>query len=247
MNWLNYFRKNQENRFTCEQISKIKVPREMRRAFVKSLQKFQVGESGEGNHLRQQAATVGDEDYSLTIDLFIKEEQEHARLMAQVLRNLRAPLISKHWSDQCFILLRRLFRLDEELLVLLMPEMIAKCYFRALRDGLENPSLKSTFNQILKDEEGHLAFHTHHLNNTFKTRSFQRRMFTHVTWRALFRLVCVIVLMDHGTLLRHVGLSRKAFWNECGEIFDEVAAGIFSPAHMLRTPNFNQASTGHPA
>ncbi len=131
-NWLNYFKSNRIQRQDIPSDHEINIEPNLRGPLIRSLQRFQVGESGEGHHLRRQAAKSGDADYQAAIDLFIKEEQEHARLMACVLRKLNAPLIEHHWSDACFILLRRLFGLHHELLVLLMPEMIAKRYFRAL-------------------------------------------------------------------------------------------------------------------
>jgi hypothetical protein len=236
MNWLNYFNYNRDHRFPVDWESPIHLSQEFRKHFVRSLQKFQVGESGEGRHLRQRAAQTGDPRYMATIDLFIKEEQEHARLMGEILKRLQAPLLTSHWSDVCFILLRRLFGLKEELLVLLIPEMIAKRYFKALQDGTDSKVLQQVFAQICHDEEGHVAFHTHYLNQFYSHLPFHQRMIIQVLWRFVFRAACLVVLWDHGSILKAVGEKRIAFWNECGRIFDETAAGIFTPPHLLRTP-----------
>jgi len=40
-------------------------------------------------------------------------------------------------------------------------------------------------------------------------------------------------MWDHRAILRAVGVAPREFWRDCGLIFDEVAAGIFSPAHVL--------------
>ena len=53
MNWLRYFEYNRDHRepipwATCENLD---APR-LRKAFVRSLQKFQIGESGEGRLMR---------------------------------------------------------------------------------------------------------------------------------------------------------------------------------------------------
>jgi hypothetical protein len=194
------------------------------------LQKFQIGESGEGRHLRRKAATTGDPTYQAAIDLFIKEEQEHARLMAGILCQLNARLLHAHWSDGCFVLLRRLFGLHHELLVLLMPEMIAKRYFRALRDAFAHPTLRTAFEQILWDEEGHLAFHVDYLQRAFAWKSLPARAVVQAIWRCVFRLACLVVIVDHYAILKGTGVSSAKFWWDCGLIFDEVAAGIFSCA-----------------
>jgi hypothetical protein len=40
-------------------------------------------------------------------------------------------------------------------------------------------------------------------------------------------------MFDHRDIVRGAGLPLHEFWRECGCIFDEVAAGVFSPAHVL--------------
>jgi hypothetical protein len=118
-------------------------------------------------------------------------------------------------------------------MVLLMPEMIAKRYFRALHDGTGNAVLKAVFLQIAQDEDGHLAFHIEYLRRAFQRMSFTRRILVLVIWRIAFRVTCLAVMLDHWPVLNAVGIKPRQFWDDCGEIFDEVAAGIFSPAHLL--------------
>ena len=69
-----------------------------------------------------------------------------------------ATLLQRHWSNGCFILLRRLFGLNQELLVLLMPEMIAKRFFRALHDGVSDPALRAVFAQMTRRAIWHFTF-----------------------------------------------------------------------------------------
>src|SRR5260370_32900502 len=107
--WLNYFKANRIHRHAIPWERDINIDPCLHAPLIRSLRRFQVGESGEGRHLRRQAARSGDADYQAAIDLFIKEEQEHARLMAGILKKLNAPVLGHHWSDSCFILLRRLF------------------------------------------------------------------------------------------------------------------------------------------
>ena len=232
-NWLNYFEHNRGHRLPVPWERAIEVEPHLCAPLIRSLQKFQLGESGEGRRLKRHAAKTGDVAYAAAIDLFIKEEQEHARLMAEILRALNAPLIQRHWSDGCFIFMRQLFGLHQELMVLLLPEMIAKCYFRALHDGTRDPVLRAVFAQIARDEDGHLAFHIEYLRRAFEPMSFSRRIGTLVIWRMVFRVTCAVVMLDHRAVLRAAGMNPRAFWRACGKIFDEVAAGIFSPAHLL--------------
>jgi hypothetical protein len=231
--WLNYFTWNRANRPSVPWEQGIKAEPGLRGPLVRSLQKFQLGESGEGRTLRQHAAASGDPIYAAAIDLFIKEEQEHSRLMGGVLRLLNAPLLESHWTDNLFVGMRHRFGIRQEIMVLLLPEMIARCYFRALRDGTRDPVMQAVFAQIVQDEYGHLAFHVDYLRRAFESMSFSRRIAVQVAWRILFRATCLVVMFDHRDVLCAVGLSQREFWRECGGIFDEVAAGIFSPAHIL--------------
>jgi hypothetical protein len=229
-NWLNYFVENRMNRMPVPWERGIQVELHLQAPLVRSLQKFQLGESGEGRKLKRHARETGDAAYAAAIDLFIGEEQEHARLMGKILRELNAPLLKNHWSDRCFVFMRQLFGLHQELMVLLLPEMIAKRYFRALHDGTKDPVLRTVFAQIVRDEEGHLAFHIEYLRRAFEGMSFSRRIAVLVLWRIVFRATCVVVMMDHRKVLRAAGMKPRQFWDDCGVIFDEVAAGIFSPA-----------------
>jgi len=193
--------------------------------------------------IRSPKLSVGEAAYETAIDLFIKEENEHARLMALILQKLEAPLLRHHWSDGCFVFLRRLFGLNSEILVLLMPEMIAKRYFRALHDGFSDPTLRAVCSQILHDEQGHVAFHTHFLHEAFRSMPVLLRAALRTLWRLVYRMACLVVLVDHRAILRGAGLSLTAFWWDCGLIFDEVAAGIFSlapaPTFQVTLPTLN--------
>ena len=236
MNWLSYFEYNRDHRMRISWDLPIALSKYVRKQFIRSLQKFQVGESGEGRHLRKRAAQTGDAQYIASVGLFIKEEQEHARLMAGILKSLGAPLISGHWSDVCFILLRRLFGLKEELLILLIPEMIAKRYFKALHDGIDSPVVRQVCAQICHDEDAHVSFHTNYLNKFYSPLPFHERMIIQTLWRFVFRGACLVVLWDHGAILRAAGVRTITFWNDCGRIFDEATAVIFSPPQVLKNP-----------
>jgi hypothetical protein len=212
----------------------------LRGPLIHSLQRFQIGESGEGRHLRRYAATTGDAEYQECVDLFIKEEQEHSRLQARILDALGAPLLRHHWSNSCFVHLRRLFALEEELLVLLVPEMIAQRYFRALREGTGDPALRAVFARIVSDEDGHVAFHVDFLRQRLAGLPLARRILLRAGWRAVFRGACLVVMWDHRAALRAVRVPLPFFWWDCGLIFDEVAAAILrrAPVGALNLASF---------
>jgi len=241
--WLEYFERNRVQRMEIPWGGVPDLPAEVLGPLIRSLQRFQVGESGEGSHLRRQAAATGDPCYQASIELFIREEQEHARLMANFLQRLGAPLLTHHWSDACFIFLRHLFSLEHELLVLLVPEIIAKRYFRTLRDGCSEPMLRAMCAQILHDEEGHVRFHVEFLQKALARKSFWRRLALLSAWKLLFQAACFVVIWDHRSVLRALQVSLTAFWLDCSLMFDEAAAAAFqSPSRPTEAPDAKPAA-----
>lgn len=241
--WLNYFEWNRKHRDPIPWESALQIESHLRGPLIRSLQKFQIGESGEGRKLRRHAAATQNQVYAAAIDLFIQEEQEHARLMAEILKRLDAPLLQSHWSDNCFMGMRHLFGLHQELLVLLLPEMIAKIYFRALHNSSHDPILQAVTAQIEHDENGHLAFHIEYLHRAFASMSFSKRIVAQVLWRSVYRVTCLVVMIDHRDLLQAAGVNLRDFWHDCGVVFDEVAARIFHPDRMM-LPAMTAAPSG---
>ncbi len=171
MNWRTYFEQNRLQRRLIPWPVGITVEPHLRTPLIRSSQRFQVGETGEGQHLKMGAAASGDADYAATIALFIAEEHEHARLLERILAELEAPLLKSHWSDSIFVLVRHLMGLKLELVVLLSAELIAKRYYRALYEGTHDPILRAIFAQICDDEEGHIAFHCDFLGRAWAGQS----------------------------------------------------------------------------
>lgn len=106
MNWLEHFKQNKADRMSIPWRRKLKVEPKLERPLIRSLKRFQVGESGDGKHVKAYARLTGDVDYTETINLFVAEEQEHARLMGRVLKRMGATLLDSHWSDRVFVTLR---------------------------------------------------------------------------------------------------------------------------------------------
>jgi hypothetical protein len=196
---------------------------------ARSLQRFQVGEQGDGLHLRSAAARTRDPAYAQAIELFVREEQGHSRLLAQVLARLGAPVLAHHWSDACFVFLRRRAGLRLEVLVLLVAELIAQHYYPTLRDGVvDDAALHAVFAQIAQDEEGHVAFHCAYLHSALAPLPWVARSAIRRGWRLLFRVTCLAVLLDHWGALRAVGETPSGFWRGCGRRFEHAVARIFT-------------------
>ncbi|MGW4159182.1 ferritin-like domain-containing protein [Streptomyces sp. NPDC004788] len=180
-------------------------------ALIRSIQRFQVGEDGDGARLRAKARRAGDRVYAEAIDLFVAEEQNHARMLALLLSAAGAPRLAGHWSDTAFLRLRRLLGLRAELLVLMVAEAVALRYYRALRDGCTDPLAVAVAARILADEERHVPFHCRRLREGFARLPAPGRRGATLVWQGLLATAALVVAYDHGPALRALGVRRTAF------------------------------------
>jgi hypothetical protein len=131
-------------------------------AVTKSIQQFQLGERSRGQRLLDRGKAFGnkvnDPCFVSALELFIKEEQQHSRYLADFMHSQSIALISRHWVDTVFRSLRGLAGLEFSLTVLVTAELIAVPYYRALRDATGSLTLRIICTRILEDETAHLRF-----------------------------------------------------------------------------------------
>jgi hypothetical protein len=183
----------------------------MHPAVVRSVQRFQVGEAGDGANLIAKAEQAGDSGYALAVRLFVAEEQNHARMLDLLLAAAGASTISGHWTDAVFVRLRRALGLRLELMVLLVAEVIALRYYRALRDGTVDPLITEVARRIHADEQRHVPFHCQRLRTAFGKMPRAVRSVVAIGWRTLLFGAAVVVAYDHGPALSHLGVTRRQF------------------------------------
>lgn len=200
----------------------------LRRHLGPSIATFQLGESGTGDHLLAAARRASvDVDYIESLQRFVAEEQEHARLLELVLRQLCVPLRTKHWSDRIFVVIRRLHSLRTEVLVLLVAEVIALSYYSSLRDGIDDDALSEIFARIHSDEIVHVEFHCQTLPPYLERFPLPLSRAVRLLWRLLVTGAAIAVAVDHGSLLRHVGVTRRSFLRRVGRDRRDVESRLF--------------------
>ncbi|MFC9897137.1 ferritin-like domain-containing protein [Nocardia sp. NPDC127579] len=192
-------------------------------AVVRSVQRFQVGESGDGANLIGKADRAGDPVYSAAARLFIAEERNHARMLGLLLEAAGAPVIRGHWTDTVFVRLRRALGLRLELMVLMLAEVVALRYYRALRDGTSDALTTQVAGLILADEQRHVPFHCQRLRVAFAANSRPARLFAVAAWWFMLAGVTVVVAADHGLALRQFGVRRSDFVRDVLASFAAIA------------------------
>ncbi|WP_329531690.1 ferritin-like domain-containing protein [Streptomyces sp. NBC_01450] len=193
------------------------------------IQRFQVGEDGDGANLVGKADQAGDADYAQAVRLFIAEEQNHARLLARLLAAGGIPTLTGHWSDVVFVRLRRLMGLRMELLVLMIAEVVALRYYRALRDGTDDSLTADVAGRILSDEQRHVPFHCERLHASLAELPRAIRRPVMALWRLLLLAVSLVVAADHGPALRQLDIGRLRFVVDVMTSSRAVVSAVLAP------------------
>ncbi|MFF3503581.1 ferritin-like domain-containing protein [Streptomyces sp. NPDC003247] len=201
------------------------------------IQRFQVGEDGDGANLVGKADRAGDPDYAQAVRLFVAEEQNHARLLARLLAAGGVPTLTGHWSDAVFVRLRRLMGLRMELLVLMIAEVVALRYYRALREGTDDPLTTDVANRILSDEQRHVPFHCERLHDSLAELPRALRRPLMAVWRLLLLTVSLVVATDHGPALRQLGIGRLRFVTDVMTSSHTVVSAVLAPAPEGEMPH----------
>lgn len=150
------------------------TPKELA-AIKTSIQQFQLGEGSRGQRLLDRGKAYGgkvnDPCFANALELFVKEEQQHSRYLADFMESQGIPLISRHRIDTVFRRLRGLAGLELSLTVLVTAEVIGVPYYRALREATSSVTLRIICTRILEDETAHLRFQASMLARVATTRS----------------------------------------------------------------------------
>jgi len=227
--WKEYFHLNRGH-FTHIDIDRPDVlTDEERSAVSSSLQQFQRGEHSEGKHLYSFAAKHGDRDYTDCIRLFIVEEQRHAMVLSAYMKRYRIPLLRDHWVDNVFRKLRKLSGIENTVRVLLVAEIIAKIYYRALYKATSSELLKEMCSQILQDEDQHIRFQCDALKQFQQKKSMVARFFRSGWQFILMNGTILVVWVYHHKVLARGGYSFSRFLRDTLSVYFEAESIISSP------------------
>ncbi|MHA7264301.1 ferritin-like domain-containing protein [Arthrobacter sp. TMN-37] len=202
-----------------------------RRAFVRSLQRFELGESGDGARLLSLAAAAGDPTYTEALGLLVREEQKHSALFLRALKGLDARPLESHWSDAAFTRLRRLMGLRTELGLFLIAESVAMEYFLLLADRAPDPVLRAVGGRVAEDERDHIRFQVDRLRVGFRHTPAPVRALVGVVWGVVAAGAASVLVIDHGAALRACGVSRRAYWGRAMRSFRAAAQSVLVHPH----------------
>ncbi len=211
--WLSYFRQNRIERPEPRWELPFVGDPAIADGLARSLSHFQLGESGEGTVLLSAArrACPGDLAYGEALALFVREEQEHARLLSGLVERFGGCLIARHWTHALFRLFRRSFGLRVELQILVIAELVGTAYYEVLRARFRDEVLEQVCCLILRDERAHVNFHAERFAAWQACWLPMERAAWGIQFQALFLAALVVVWCDHGNALRSLGGTRTEF------------------------------------
>lgn len=182
-----------------------------RRALVRSLARFQLGESGEGriaHDIDHVSLPSVDADYRAALKRFVAEEGRHARILGCLVNAPGGALLARQWTERLFVHARRAMGVRFKLLVLLAAEVIGISFYGALAAALPAGSLRSALEQICDDEVHHLAFHADFFRAQRSDWLAWRLLF--LAWWPLALTAGLVVFLDHRATLQILGVSTRA-------------------------------------
>jgi len=188
------------------------LPAGQQAAIARSLQRFELGESGDGRGLLSKARWRNDHGYDWALRLFVTEEQKHSALFRRVLLRFGTEPLSAHWSDGAFVALRRMLGLRTEVALFLIVETVAMEYFGALA-RCADPVVQAVARRILTDEVEHVRFQIDQLRVGFERTPRPARLLAASAAWVLAVGTATVLAVDHGKAMRLCGLSTVAFWH----------------------------------
>lgn len=229
--WLNHFEYHAQQPRGAAGGSPATLAPEERRLIARSLATFQLGEQSDGAGLLRAAcrfaAAHGDELLPRITELFIREEQRHARLLRGFMDEHGISARGRHWSDAIFRRVRGLGGFELYLHVLITAELIGNVYYRALESVTDCQRLKVLCRTLLADELAHIGYESELILELRAERPTALRALIRLLHRAFFCGAACSVWISHRAVLRRAGHTGSGFLRRC---LDQYAFHLEPPA-----------------
>lgn len=214
--WLDYYQQNRCHRPEPKWNLPSPLDRAQQRILARSLSHFQLGETGGGTYLLENAGKQVSYDpvYREALGCFIAEEGEHARLLERLVLRFGGATIHRHWTHGLFRLVRRGLGFQFEIQVLVIAELVGTAYYRLLRTRTADCVLDETCGLLLRDEAQHVEFHAQWLGKILSRLLPVEASAWRTQFQALFLAAAVIAWIDHRSALIVSGSSRQEFFGE---------------------------------
>jgi hypothetical protein len=221
--WLAFFRSRRDRSVELPWDEEDALDPAVRARIARSIATFQLGESSDGTTLRAAAARYAERgglpQLAEITPLFVAEEQLHAALLASFMKCHEIPLLRREWSDGVFRALRKLGGFDSTIAVLLVAELIAIPYYRALAAATPSPVLRRICEEIVADEIQHVTYESALLQAIRARRPAVVRALARRLHELLHAGALAVVYRGHSEVLRAAGVGPVGFWRAGWAVF----------------------------
>lgn len=189
-----------------------------RETITRSVQEFQLGESGEGQHLMREAkkyaAAAHDPEYVVALRLFIAEEMRHSRELKRFMDAHQIGAVKHTRVDSLFRWLRHFAGLELSISVLVSAEILALIYYAALAKATRSEHLRNLCQQFLRDEVTHVEFQSERIAiiRHQKRCGHLSLMVRGGVYSLSFRLMLLMIYTKHRRLFLEGGFPLRIFW-----------------------------------
>lgn len=209
---------------------------------LRSLQRFQLGESGEGriaNEIDHVRWSEVDDDFRAVVKLWVREEGRHARILGLMVRALGGALLGRHWSALLFEAGRRAMGPRWKLLIALAAEVGGMVFYRLLGAALPPSGFTAALAELADDERAHLEFQSELFARMASTG--WRKVLLQAGWLLCGGAACAVVLLEHSATLKALGVPRrhtarelaKTWWDASERM--RASVPVPPPARQART------------
>ncbi|MGH8201581.1 MAG: hypothetical protein ACREVO_14670 [Steroidobacteraceae bacterium] len=217
--WLNHFEYHAEQpRGTSSGALNALRPEE-RRLIARSIATFQLSEQSDGTGLLRAACHFarghGDELLPRITELFIREQQRHARLLREFMDAHGIRSKCRHWTDVIFRRVRRLAGFELYLHVLITAELLGNVYYRALESATGCQRLSVLCLTLIADELAQIGYESELILELRARRPEVSRTLIRLAHRAFFHGAAWAVWISHRAVLRHAGYTAAEFLRTC--------------------------------
>jgi hypothetical protein len=189
-----------------------------RRLIAASIATFQLGESSDGEQLRAAVRRhcAGDAAHPFVeiFELFIAEEQRHARLLGEFMQDHEITPLRGALTDRIFRLLRHCGGLEWRLRLLISAEIVGIVYYRSLEVVTDCRRLQILCRTLVADELVHVAFESQ-LLLALRTRRPLTARWRAVLDQGLLAGAALAVWLTHRRVLRSAGYGPLLFARDC--------------------------------
>jgi len=215
--WIEHFQRNRQNRPEPDWDAPINVPSRMLPPMLRSIEEFRLGDGGGPASLIAYDAEGfrnSTTEMRTIVDLWFKEEAEHARLLGCAVKRFNGRIITSHWSFTAFCFCRRMLGVAFELQVLTLTELVSTAYYRMLRHHSPDGPLAAMCELILRDEAGHVAFQRDRIMTSGNPKPGLAGLFWRIQFLACGYAAATVLWSSHAPCLKAIGGSRSEFYGE---------------------------------